>query len=128
MAFSIEARVPFLDNNLTAYVMGLPSNIKVRGNNKNRLLKKSIRGIVPDYVLDGPKTGFGVPYSHWLATSLVEYTRGVFEEATQRRDSLFNKQLLMQLFEQHCRSPKPQSGFVLWKALNLAIWQQKYFR
>ena len=30
MANSIEVRIPFLDNNLTDYVMGLPSSYKVR--------------------------------------------------------------------------------------------------
>lgn len=128
MAFSTESRVPFLDNNLTQYVMGLPAAVKVKGINKKKLLKDSLRGVVPDEVLDGPKTGFGVPYGGWLATSLSGYARDVFTEATARSDTFFNKAALLSLFAQHKTTPSPQAGFILWKALNLAIWQNQYLR
>jgi asparagine synthase (glutamine-hydrolysing) len=128
MAFSIESRVPLLDNDLTEYAMGLPSRMKVRVSNKKRLLKQAMRGVVPDEVLDGPKTGFGVPFSGWLATSLHEYARGVFEESVARPDSFFDKSILFTVFQAHRNKPEPQSGFILWKALNLAIWQRQYLQ
>jgi asparagine synthase (glutamine-hydrolysing) len=43
--------------------MSLPAELKVKNGEKKYLLKQSLRGIVPDSILDGPKTGFGVPYS-----------------------------------------------------------------
>ena len=128
MAFSIESRVPLLDNDLTDYGMGLPSRMKVRASNKKRLLKYALRGVVPDEVLDGPKTGFGVPYSYWLATSLHDYARGVFEEAVARPDSFFDKKILFSVFQAHREKPEHQSGFILWKSLNLAIWQRQYLQ
>ncbi|MBE0623845.1 MAG: asparagine synthase (glutamine-hydrolyzing) [Burkholderiales bacterium] len=128
MAFSIESRVPLLDNDLTDYAMGLPSRMKVRGSNKKWLLKKALRGVVPDEVLDAPKTGFGVPFSYWLATSLLDYARVVFNEAVARPDSFFDSKTLFSVFETHRAKPEYQSGFILWKALNLAIWQRQYLR
>jgi asparagine synthase (glutamine-hydrolysing) len=128
MAFSIESRVPFLDNDLADYGLGLPSIMKVRGNDKKRLLKQALRGLVPNEVLDGPKTGFGVPFSYWLATSLHDYARGVFEDAVARPDSFFEKNALFSVLEAHRKRPEYQSGFILWKALNLAIWQREYLR
>src|SRR5262249_32500987 len=77
MAHGIEVRVPFLDTNLTNYALGLPSNVKVRSGQKKRVLRHALRGIVPDDILDGPKTGFGVPYEHWLRTSLADYAKSV---------------------------------------------------
>ena len=126
MAFSIESRVPFLDNELTSYAIGLPSHIKVRGGNKKHLLKKALRGVVPDEVLDGPKTGFGVPFSYWLATSLRDYAREVFQEAAARKDTFFDKTALFSALQDHETHPTFQRGFILWKALNLAIWQRQY--
>jgi asparagine synthase (glutamine-hydrolysing) len=128
MAFGIESRVPLLDNDLTDYGMGLPSRMKVHGNNKKRLLKQALRGVVPDEVLDGPKTGFEVPFSYWLATSLHDYAREVFEDAVARPDSFFDKKVLLSLLQVHRVKPEYQSGFILWKALNLAIWQRQYLR
>lgn len=128
MAFGIESRVPFLDNDVTEYVMGLPAALKVRGTEKKRLLKQALRGIVPNYVLDGPKTGFGVPFGHWLATSLYGYARGVFEDSVAQPNSFFDKAALFSLLKKHKNAPSGQSGLILWKALNLAIWQNNYLK
>lgn len=123
MAFSIESRVPLLDNDLTEYAMGLPSHMKVR----KQMLKQALRGVVPDEVLDGPKRGFGVPFSYWLATSLHHYANAVFEDAVAMEDSFFNKAALFAALKRHKTDPNDQSGFILWKALNLAIWQRQHF-
>ena len=127
MAFSIESRVPFLDKELSEYVISLPSNLKVKYNDKKHLLKLALRGIVPNEVLDGPKTGFGVPYSYWLATSLYEYSNRIFSIETKRADSFFDKRHIFSLLCSHKRNPTQQTGFILWKALNLSIWHQYYF-
>ena len=63
MAHSIEVRVPLLDASLTSYVMGLPSSRKVRFGQKKWILRRALRGVVPDSILYGPKTGFSVPCS-----------------------------------------------------------------
>jgi len=127
MAFGIESRVPFLDNDLSSYAMDLPSRLKVHGNNKKFLLKKALQGIVPDKILNGPKTGFGVPYGHWLATSLYEYTYDIFEDMTSRPYSFFDKSKLLLMLKKHKDSPSQQTGFILWKALNLSLWLRFYF-
>lgn len=126
MAFGIESRVPFLDNDLVDYVMGIPSSIKVRGNNPKRLLKKAMRGILPDNIIDSPKTGMGCPNSYWLSSSLYEYARCVFEDVVKSSDSFFERTALIRLLEKHKVNPSDQSGFILWKALNLSIWRKQY--
>ena len=30
---------------------------------------------MPSKILDGPKTGFGVPYDYWIKSSLYEFTK-----------------------------------------------------
>lgn len=77
MASGVEARVPFLDNELAAYVMSLPSNYKVQKNMKKYLLRKSLRNIVPDKVLNAEKKGFGVPFQNWLKEPLADYMKEV---------------------------------------------------
>ena len=66
MAASIEARVPFLDHNLVEFTMGLPQEVKVRPGDPKSLLKKAVRGLIPDSIIDRPKMGFGAPVSEWL--------------------------------------------------------------
>lgn len=125
MANSIEVRVPFLDKTLTEYVMGLPAKYKVANGQKKKLLRAALRGIVPDAILDAPKTGFGVPYGHWLRTSLADYAYETLFSDKLRQANLFDEVALKQCFEQH-KHGRRNYGFLLWKALQLALWYKAY--
>jgi len=66
MHSSIEARCPYLDVRLTEYVAGIPSDLKLHGSVTKYILKESLRGILPDFVLDKKKSGFNAPLGSWL--------------------------------------------------------------
>lgn len=61
MACGVEVRVPFLDPDLVAFTERLPDVLKQRGNEGKYALREAMRGVVPDEILDRPKTGFGFP-------------------------------------------------------------------
>ena len=86
-----------------------------------------MRGIVPDDILDAPKTGFGVPYAHWLRTSLAEYMRSVLFDPAIVRWGLFDGQALHTCVNEHIEG-KRNNGFLLYKLLNLALWYQFYMK
>jgi asparagine synthase (glutamine-hydrolysing) len=44
----------------------LPSRFKYRNGPRKYILKQALKGIVPDFVLDRPKKGFGIPLQSWL--------------------------------------------------------------
>ena len=123
MAFGIEARVPMLDHELTDYVMGLPSSYKVKRGQKKWLLRSALRNLVPNEVLDGPKTGFGVPYGFWLKGPLAQYTRERL--LSGHRDGPFAKEALNKLISEHQKGER-NHAFILWKILNFTIWQEYY--
>jgi asparagine synthase (glutamine-hydrolysing) len=66
MMNGLETRAVFLDNDLVAFCRKLPSRFKFADGRGKVLLKKALRGIVPDRIIDRPKKGFGVPISRWL--------------------------------------------------------------
>jgi asparagine synthase (glutamine-hydrolysing) len=125
MASSIEVRVPLLDNELTEYVMGLPSSLKVRKGEKKWALRKALRGVVPDEILDGKKTGFSVPYSNWLRQPLRELLISTLNDPEITRLGLFDSSSLNLLIDAHITGRK-NNGFLLWKLMNLCIWLKKY--
>jgi len=125
MANSIEIRVPFLDNILTDYVLGLPSNYKVRNGNKKWILKEALKNILPESILNGKKTGFDVPFAYWLRTSLADYMRSVLLDNSIINSQLFDNSILVNKIDNHILG-KENNGFILWKALNLSIWYQKH--
>jgi asparagine synthase (glutamine-hydrolysing) len=67
MMNSLESRAIFLDNDLVDFARTLPSHFKYRFGKRKYLLKRALRGIVPDFVLERPKKGFGIPLSEWLS-------------------------------------------------------------
>ena len=48
MATAVEARVPFLDHKLIEYVMSIPQDRKVPDLQPKYLLKKAVRGVIPE--------------------------------------------------------------------------------
>ncbi|MCB9849357.1 MAG: asparagine synthase (glutamine-hydrolyzing) [Phycisphaerales bacterium] len=125
MAHSVEIRVPMLDNNLTSYVMGLRSDVKVRNREKKWILRKALRGIVPDSILDGAKIGFGVPYAYWLRTSLAGFLRSVVLDSAFTEWGIVDKPKLERAIDDHVRGDRDH-GFMLYKLLNLGLWYHTY--
>lgn len=63
MANSVEIRSPFVDYKFVEFVTSLPQEMKYNGTPKG-LYKESLRGIVPDYILDAQKRGFEPPWDY----------------------------------------------------------------
>ncbi|MBM3262263.1 MAG: asparagine synthase (glutamine-hydrolyzing) [candidate division Zixibacteria bacterium] len=68
MAFSLEARVPYLDPRLIEYVLRLPDDLKIRGGATKHLQKQALgRYTVPEILARTDKIGFGTPMDEWMA-------------------------------------------------------------
>ena len=122
MSTSVEARVPFLDHELVAFAMGLPLSMRVRDGSGKWLLKRAVRGLIPDEIIDRPKMGFGAPVREWLAGPF-----GAFAE--QRllgdRTGLFDRQVVRRLWDEH-RSKQADRSLHLWVLLNLVLWHDHW--
>lgn len=71
MANSLEARAPLLDYRVVEYAARLPSHLKLKGNVKKHILKKTLSRNLPHAILHRKKMGFSVPLENWLTTSLA---------------------------------------------------------
>jgi asparagine synthase (glutamine-hydrolysing) len=125
MAHGIEVRVPFLDANLTRYALGLSSKMKVRLRQTKWIVRRALRGIVPDGVLNAKKRGFGVPFSHWLREPLAEYMKEVLLDSANLKCGLFDRDALEKCIQEHTSGYR-DNGSLLYKILNLALWRQFY--
>ena len=72
MMNSLETRAIFLDNDLVEFCRRLPNRFKIRHGQRKYLLRRALRGLVPDEVLARPKKGFGIPLTKWLKTTPSE--------------------------------------------------------
>jgi asparagine synthase (glutamine-hydrolysing) len=129
MAAGIEARVPLLDEGVVRLAVNLPSILKVKGREKKVVLRQSQRNRLPADILDGPKTGFGVPYEYWLRSSLYEFTRERLLDQKFLHQFSIDGVVVERMLVQH-KNKTVERGFMLWKLLQLALFAdlQKNFQ
>jgi asparagine synthase (glutamine-hydrolysing) len=125
MAHSVEVRVPFLDAELTDYAIPIPSHTKVRRLQKKFLLRRALRGIVPDEILDGRKRGFTVPYGRWLRTGLRPALEGLLLDAGATYGPLLDRREVERCIREHTDGTR-DNGYLLYKLLQLALWHRRY--
>lgn len=67
MAFSIEARTPFLDYRLVEAALALPATQLIASGWTKHILREAMKGVLPESVrLRRDKLGFSTPERRWL--------------------------------------------------------------
>jgi asparagine synthase (glutamine-hydrolysing) len=78
MAFSIEARTPFLDYRVVEHVMSTPALLKIRDGWSKWMLREAMRDVLPESIRSRKdKMGFVTPEAVWLDAGR-EQVREVF--------------------------------------------------
>jgi asparagine synthase (glutamine-hydrolysing) len=125
MATSIEARVPFLDNEIIDFARSLPLEYKQTFKHRKRVLKEVALRYLPDTIVHRRKSGFGVPLAPWFAArgpmgKLLEETL-----ATPGITGALDAKALQALLQEH-RDGKADNSELLWGVLNLGLWRQQF--
>jgi asparagine synthase (glutamine-hydrolysing) len=97
----------------------------VRWGRKKWLLRRVLKGILPDDILKAPKMGLTVPYKNWLRNPLADYSKTILLDAGVRNRAIFDEQALAGCIKEHVSGTRDHA-FLLWKALNLALWCKMY--
>jgi asparagine synthase (glutamine-hydrolysing) len=105
MANSIEGRYPFLDHRVIEFANGLPAGLKLRGLAEKYLLKRSMRGRLPESVLRRTKQPYRAPdsQSFFAHGRAVPYVQELLGSRSLEAAGLFDPQRVGQLVEK-CRS------------------------
>jgi asparagine synthase (glutamine-hydrolysing) len=123
MAFSVEARVPFLDHRLVEFVFSLPSRFKIRDGYTKRVLRDGMQGVIPEKVRwRVKKLGFATPERKWQQTAL----KPLIEAAI--RDERLRPYLAVKQVADHFAQIQRQEtrNFTPWRWLNLFLWMKVY--
>jgi asparagine synthase (glutamine-hydrolysing) len=123
MAFSREARLPFLDHRLVEFVYTLPSEHLVSDGTSKVLLRSAMRGVIPDLIVNRmDKIGFATPEREWFAGPLRPWLEAKLQ-ALKRRDLVS-----VDAIDQQWRRFLSGGGRTgnLWRLANLEAWLQKF--
>ncbi len=121
MATSLEARVPFLDHELVELVARMPERLKLRYGRGKWLLRRSMRGRLPDAVLRRRKQGFSMPAKRWLRGELHDRAADLFRSRGVREGGLLDPEGLTAMLASH-RSRRGDFSHQLWSLFVLVAW------
>jgi len=121
MATSLECRVPLLDVELVELGARLPSELKVRGRELKHVLKRALRGILPDEILFRRKRGFGAPFGAWLKRELLPLLGQVLNRETVERRGFFRWDVVARTIADHQANREDHTDHIL-ALLNFEIW------
>jgi asparagine synthase (glutamine-hydrolysing) len=124
MAHSLEVRVPFLDGPLVEYAARLHPRLLMRGREGKVLLKRVLRGRLPDSILDRRKHGFDLPVRAWLTGPLARELDALCAPASPLR-GLFDLGTLARYVQQE-RSGTRDRTRELWTAVVFARFQARW--
>jgi len=125
MACSLEVRAPFLDYEMVEFVMGLPSEWKLKGFTPKYLLKKAMANWLPAEVIKRPKKGFGVPIAKWVKGPLKELFGDLLSFDRIKREGFLNSEYVNDLLQDHLVNRKDNRK-QLWTLLVWELWLDRY--
>ena len=125
MATSLEARVPFLDNEIIDLARSLPQNFKQTLRHRKRVLKDVARRYLPADIVDRRKSGFGVPLPQWFRQEGP--VARLLEDAVNSSvlSDLIPAVRLRALIAEH-RGAATDHADLLWGVLNLGLWRRQF--
>ena len=137
MAHSLEARVPYLDEEVIEFAYSLPRTYKLDGHwfnmrkiNEKFILRCVARGLLPIEITRRKKRGFSLPQAHMLKDNM-DKVRDSLTSSGSIALTLFSRKELERLFDFKSRNYQPieiQKEVLLWRLFIIQIWSQAYLR
>jgi asparagine synthase (glutamine-hydrolysing) len=144
MAHGLEARVPFLDNDLVDFAMRLPVRLRLRDlgevvrvnendpGNKSRqyfrktndgklLLRRVMSRYVPDSVTEREKQGFSAPDASWFRGDSIDYVRRVLLDRRAALYDFLDYNTVRGLVDDHLAG-RENRRLLIWSLLSVEQW------
>jgi asparagine synthase (glutamine-hydrolysing) len=125
MACSLEVRVPLLDRRVVELAATLPPRLKLRRLTTKYVLKRAMRGLLPDDIIARRKKGFGVPLGRWFQRELAALLQDACSPEAIRRDGLFRLEVVERLLHEH-REGRRDHRKKLYTLLAWQLWAARY--
>lgn len=125
MRFSIEGRVPFLDNNLYAYLVSLPSTMIIRNGWNKYILRESFKVLIPEKVRTRRnKIGLTTPEQEWFREQ-KEWVLCVFNSNSFKNRKYFNQKQTLLAFKDFLER-KNNDSLIFWRLINTELWLREF--
>lgn len=125
MAHSMEARVPFLDNDLADLAVRIPARVRAGSAEGKVVLRDAARAFLPDTLVRKRKQGFAPPDRTWYRGRNLTYIRDVLLDPSALRRGLFRPAFVERTIREHADG-KHDRRLLIWSLLCLEWWQRLF--
>jgi len=126
MANGIEARVPFLDNELANFALNLPTTSRMTSKFSKIPIRRYLEGKVsPSIYLNKRKLGFATPEKEWFQTILRQDLEKMYQEAAQTNRDIVNVDVAVWNLNQKLANQQ-NWDFTVWRLLSFNAWRKRF--
>jgi asparagine synthase (glutamine-hydrolysing) len=123
-AWGLTPLSPLFDRQLIELSFRMPTKMKLCRGMEKVVLKAAYRGVLPDAIIDRPKSGMRVPVHYWFRNELKRYARRLLSPRTIRQVGMFDPKRVKQLLDYDTQEGRGRYGLRLWMLLTFEIWRR----
>ena len=121
MAYSLEARSPFMDHRVVEYSRTIPTEMKYSNKTQKHILKDILSDYIPKNLYDRPKMGFGVPLESWLKADLRPLVFDCLDSFKNMKLEYINYEKFDELIHEFY-SDRYNHSVEIWKMMSFVLW------
>ena len=121
MAHALETRSPFLDTAVIEFGASLPDSLRMRFGKGKILLRRAMKGILPELILTRGKMGFGAPLGAWFRGELNSLVRERLLDPASPIYEYLRPEPVSALVRRHSEAQADLSPQI-WALLTLESW------
>ncbi|MDB4984599.1 MAG: hypothetical protein JWM20_778 [Patescibacteria group bacterium] len=124
MAHSLEARVPFLDIEVSKIASQLTDSQKWHNGQTKYLLREAAKSVIPETTRKRKKLGFPTPLKSMIAAHQSEIEKAILENSYLAKN--LDQTIVKKVLEDHATGRRDNSRKIF-ALLMLAIWHETFF-
>jgi asparagine synthase (glutamine-hydrolysing) len=117
---------PFLDPELLAFSLRMPSHYKLRGLKLRWFFKEALRGFLPDEIIKKKKQGFGLPFGVWLTRHAGLHGLAADSLGSLSTRGIVRPVFLKRLLDEQLPSHPGFYGEMVWILMMLEQWLRQH--
>lgn len=127
MAFSLEARVPFLDYRLVEFCFALPAQFKIAPPLTKLVLRKAMNGRLPGSIVQRmDKLGYPTPLANWFRQGLREWVEDLFASSSFKGCEILDSSACAAVWADHLSGT--DRSWDMWRILHTYRWSELFLK
>lgn len=124
-ACDVEGRSPLFDQRIVELSLTIPPEYKLSGATEKAVLKAAVQDILPEVILQRPKSGMMVPVQYWFRQLWPKQARALLLSKQARIRPYLNQELIRDWLE-YRGDTWSRYGVKLWLLVSLELWLQAH--